>query len=567
MESSTPDHADHHAANNNNKKPCNNPNLITTGDHLRHVESMATMPSGVGNIFHLNAVILGESLASEENDLVFPNNSRPYPPRTSLTLLGSIRSSQYPQIKKFLSTRHSLFLSLMASPIEQGGDANLGKGLMTAQPSQNTLAEPSPSSTASAPALVLSNSGKRIDQAGKKKYVKQVTGRHNNTELHLAAQRADLAAVKKILDDIDSQMVGTVSGTEFDTEVAEVRAAVVNEVNELEETTLFTAADKGHLDVVKELLKYSNKETFTKKNRSGFDPLHAATSQGHHAIIQVLLDHDPGLSKTRPDKTTNLAAEYITFEMVISETLVGGLIGRNGSNISRIRNEPGAMIKVYGGKGEQKHRQVQFCGSAQQVALAKQRADEYIYSQPVQQPGAQQPVFTVKMRQETPISFINCSNRHLQNQFMLTADPRCFISIFVNASHAVGFPMLSAAIFEDKKWKSIKVGLLELEPDVEDPISSLFKNLMDYAQGKQVFDESSERECNGDFEYSKLGDDASRICASNDVVAASTSSTPSSPFLPNLRDHHYEQAQENDAESDHGVAVGGMACMMSAWAQ
>ncbi|KAM2791578.1 hypothetical protein PS2_003347 [Malus domestica] len=45
-----------------------------------------------------------------------------------------------------------------------------------------------------------------------------------------------------------------------------------------------------------------------------------------------------------------------------------------------------------GGKGEQKHRQVQFYGSAQQVALTKQRADKYIYSQLVQQPGAQQPV-------------------------------------------------------------------------------------------------------------------------------------------------------------------------------
>ncbi|KAM1315086.1 hypothetical protein ACFX13_019014 [Malus domestica] len=97
---------------------------------------------------------------------------------------------------------------------------------------------------------------------------------------------------------LSKQMVGTVSGAEFDTEVAEVRAAVVNEVNELGETALFTAADKGHLDMVKELLKYSNKETVTKKNRSGFDPLHAAASQGHHAIVQVLLDHDPGLSKT-----------------------------------------------------------------------------------------------------------------------------------------------------------------------------------------------------------------------------------------------------------------------------
>ncbi|KAK2351801.1 KH domain-containing protein HEN4 [Trifolium repens] len=79
------------------------------------------------------------------------------------------------------------------------------------------------------------------------------------------------------------------------------------------------------------------------------------------------------------------SVDYVTFEMLISETMVGGLIGRCGSNISRIRNESGAMIKVYGGKGEQKHRQIQFGGSAQQVALAKQRVDEYIYSQLIQQ--------------------------------------------------------------------------------------------------------------------------------------------------------------------------------------
>ncbi|TXG62536.1 hypothetical protein EZV62_009530 [Acer yangbiense] len=98
-------------------------------------------------------------------------------------------------------------------------------------------------------------------------------------------------------------------------------------------------------------------------------------------------------SAVRPiQPTTNLAADYVTFEMMISDTMVGGLIGRCGSNISRIRNESGAMIKVYGGKGEQKHRHIQFGGSAQQVALAKQRVDEYIYSQLIQQAGAQQPV-------------------------------------------------------------------------------------------------------------------------------------------------------------------------------
>ncbi|XP_068637597.1 ankyrin repeat-containing protein ITN1-like [Aristolochia californica] len=171
---------------------------------------------------------------------------------------------------------------------------------------------PSPSlspSSATAPALVLSNSGKKIDQAGKKKYVKQVTGKHNDTDLHLAAQRGDLTAVRQILDEIDAQMVGTLSGVEFDAEVAEIRSAVVNEVNELGETALFIAAEKGHLDVLKELLKYSGKECIVRKSQSGFDALHKAASQGHQAIVQVLLDHDPGLSKTvGPSNATPLVS-------------------------------------------------------------------------------------------------------------------------------------------------------------------------------------------------------------------------------------------------------------------
>nr|POE50403.1 ankyrin repeat-containing protein itn1 [Quercus suber] len=91
----------------------------------------------------------------------------------------------------------------LTSQIEQGtrGERDLEKGLMmmtmTPIPSstQNPLAEtsplpspsPCPSATATASGLILSNFGKRIDQAGKKKYVKQVTGRHNDTKLHLAA--------------------------------------------------------------------------------------------------------------------------------------------------------------------------------------------------------------------------------------------------------------------------------------------------------------------------------------------------------------------------------------------
>lgn len=193
----------------------------------------------------------------------------------------------------------------MSFSIQPVVEKDLEIGIITPTPNQTPM-EPSPSpspspspTSTSAPALVLSNSGKRIDQAGKKKYVKQVTGRHNDTELHLAAQRGDLEAVKQILGGhINSQIGDSLSGPELELEAAEVRALVVNEVNELGETALFTAAEKGHIDVVKELLKYANKDTLTQKNRSGFDPLHVAANQGHLEIVQVLLDHDPGLINT-----------------------------------------------------------------------------------------------------------------------------------------------------------------------------------------------------------------------------------------------------------------------------
>ncbi|GLT47878.1 hypothetical protein SLA2020_215360 [Shorea laevis] len=196
------------------------------------------------------------------------------------------------------------------------GERDLEKVLsLPRRPSQILDLSPVPSPRASTPrpSLVLSNSGKAlivsnsskslgISNSGKrydkKKYVKQVTGRHNDTELHLAAQRGDVVAVRQILGEIDAQMMGTLSGAEFDAEVAEIRSSVVDEVNELGETALFTAAEKGHLDVVVELLQYTTKEGISLKNRSGLDALHVAASQGHQAIVQVLLEHDPGLSKT-----------------------------------------------------------------------------------------------------------------------------------------------------------------------------------------------------------------------------------------------------------------------------
>ncbi|KAL9663262.1 hypothetical protein QQ045_028101 [Rhodiola kirilowii] len=206
--------------------------------------------------------------------------------------------------------------------------------------SHSSLSEiSSPSSISTAPALVLSNSGKRIDQTVKKKYVKQVTGRLNDTEIHLASQRGDLAAVMQILNDINSQLVGTLSGAEFDAEVAEIRASMVNEVNENGETALYIAADRGHIEIVKELLKYSSKESLLVKNRSGYDALHIAASQGHHAIVQVLLGYDQSLSRTTgPSNTTPLISAAtkghtdVVNELLSNDSTLFEISRSNGKN-------------------------------------------------------------------------------------------------------------------------------------------------------------------------------------------------------------------------------------------
>lgn len=90
--------------------------------------------------------------------------------------------------------------------------SNSGKALLVSNSSKCLLVSQSSKS------LVVSNSGKRFDQ--KTKYVRQVTGRHNDTDLHLAAQRGDLEGVKQILDEIDAQIKGTFGGADFDAEVS-----------------------------------------------------------------------------------------------------------------------------------------------------------------------------------------------------------------------------------------------------------------------------------------------------------------------------------------------------------
>ncbi|CAN1257774.1 Ankyrin repeat-containing protein ITN1 [Linum perenne] len=113
-------------------------------------------------------------------------------------------------------------------------------------------------------------------------------------------------------------MFGTLIGDDLDIEVAEIRASVVNELNELGETALFTAADKGHLEVVKELLKYdpSLSQTYGPSNAT---PLVSAATRGHTAVVNELLSKDGSLleiSRSNGKNALHLAARQGHVEIV-----------------------------------------------------------------------------------------------------------------------------------------------------------------------------------------------------------------------------------------------------------
>ncbi|XP_057765800.1 uncharacterized protein LOC130986414 [Salvia miltiorrhiza] len=119
-------------------------------------------------------------------------------------------------------------------------------------------------------------------------------------------------------------------------------------------------------------------------------------------VISISPTNNVGIHRQPQPFVDPTSADYVTLELLVPENLVGGLIGRFGANISRIRNESGANIKVYGGRGEQTQRQIHLGGSAQQVALAKQRVDEYVYAELMRQAGGQLQLTAAGQLQQYP---------------------------------------------------------------------------------------------------------------------------------------------------------------------
>ncbi|KAM0825820.1 hypothetical protein ACQ4PT_069300 [Festuca glaucescens] len=181
-----------------------------------------------------------------------------------------------------------------------------------------------------AKAMSASLSGKRG------RYVRQVTGRHNDTDLHVAARAGDVTALRRALDDA-AVVVATGEGGE---ELEAVRRAVAAEANEAGETPLLAAAERGHLGAVVELLRHLDAEGVAAKNRSGYDALHVAAREGHHAVVQEMLRYNRMFSKTfGPANTTPLIsaatrghAEVVKLLLEQDDFGLGEMAKDNGKN-------------------------------------------------------------------------------------------------------------------------------------------------------------------------------------------------------------------------------------------
>ncbi|WVZ68265.1 hypothetical protein U9M48_017224 [Paspalum notatum var. saurae] len=166
------------------------------------------------------------------------------------------------------------------------------------------------------PAKVMSVSG-----SGKRgRYVRQVTGRHNDTDLHVAARGGDAAALRRALWEAAAAVSATGEGLE---EFEEARRAVAAEPNEAGETPLVVAAERGHLEVVLELLSHLDAEGLAAKNRSGYAAMHVAAREGRHAVVQEMLHRDRMLTKTfGPGNTTPLISAAMRGHIEVVQLLL-----------------------------------------------------------------------------------------------------------------------------------------------------------------------------------------------------------------------------------------------------
>ncbi|KAG1328245.1 ankyrin repeat-containing protein [Cocos nucifera] len=119
-------------------------------------------------------------------------------------------------------------------------------------------------------------------QSFKERRNKESPGKRGDTPLHLASRAGNAVHVQRILSDCNESHL----------------KELISKQNQDGETALYVAAEKGYVEVVREILKVSDFQSANTKARNSFDAFHIAAKQGHLEVSKELLHSFPALAMT-----------------------------------------------------------------------------------------------------------------------------------------------------------------------------------------------------------------------------------------------------------------------------
>ncbi|XP_042446793.1 ankyrin repeat-containing protein At5g02620-like [Zingiber officinale] len=117
---------------------------------------------------------------------------------------------------------------------------------------------------------------------------KDSPGKRGDLDLHLAARAGNALHVQMILSECSEEQT----------------KELIYKQNQDGETALYVAAEKGHVEVVREILKVSDIQSAGIKANSSYDSFHIAAKQGHLEVLRDLLQCFPALAMTTNSLTS-----------------------------------------------------------------------------------------------------------------------------------------------------------------------------------------------------------------------------------------------------------------------
>ncbi|OMO72701.1 hypothetical protein CCACVL1_17644 [Corchorus capsularis] len=154
----------------------------------------------------------------------------------------------------------------------------------------------------------------------KKKMMKQLTSKRDDTPLHTAVRAGDFELVL--------EMIGE-DGVEL--------KDLLSKQNQSGETALYVAAECGYADLVKEMMKYYDIVLAGVKARNGYDAFHIAAKQGYLEVLKILMEANLDLSMTFD--SSNTTALHTAASQ--GHTEVVNFLLEEGSNVAAIAKSNG----------------------------------------------------------------------------------------------------------------------------------------------------------------------------------------------------------------------------------